>query len=204
MNQQLRFLCMGVMLGVTGCAEHSPAFPYPAMVVQAGEQQRYKTALWSVSTSFLDSTVFRQPSSDSVWRTLQGLVSLKQRLVKLERKGTTTCFQFEPVDQPGLSVLRLWDNCRRYGPPPSGFQPLVAVWVNQHDGLIDSVLTLTNLLYPGELQTLQNGRWMPMDRHKSRLLLFHTDSPFKRAFLRAHQARLPPDLRQLCHEKGIL
>jgi hypothetical protein len=173
-------------------------------VVQAGAQEAYKTALWSVSTSFLDSTVFWQPPGDSVWSTLEGLVSLEQRLVKLERGAGTTCFRFQTVERPGLSLLRLWDNCRRYGPPPNGFQPLVAVWVNQRDGLIDSVLNLNNIQYTGEVRNLEKGLWVPVERRKARLLLFHTDSPFKRAFLRAHRAHLAPDLQQLCYEKGVL
>jgi hypothetical protein len=188
---------------VTGCVKQPPPFPYPA-AVQAGEQQHYKTALWSVSTSFLDSAVFRQPPSDSLWRTLEGLVSLKQRLVTVERGAGTTCFRFEPVDRPGLSVVQIWGNCLRYGPPPMGIQPLVTVWVNQRDGLIDSVLNLNNVFSTGDQIQLEKGRWVPVERHQSRRRLFHTDSPFKRAFLRAHQARLAPDLQRLCREKGIL
>jgi hypothetical protein len=195
---------VGASLCLGSCTEQPPPFPYPPAVVQAGEQQRYKTALWSVSTSFLDSTVFWQPPSDSVWRTLEGLVSLEQRLVKLERGAGTTCFRFHPVDRPGLSVLRLWENCFRYGPPGRGFQPLVAVWVNQRDGLIDSVLTIHNIRYSGALFNIVQGRMALMEQRKARLQLFHTNSPFKRAFLRAHQARLAPDLQRLCHEKGIL
>jgi hypothetical protein len=204
MTFQLRLILIGASLCMTGCAEQTPPFPYPAAVVQASEQQHYKPALWCLYTIVLDNPVLRKPQSDSAQRTLENLVSLKQRLVKLERGVGTTCFHFEPVDQPGLSVTRVWDNCMRYGPPPSGFQPLVSVWVNQRDGLIDSVLNLNNIRYPGEIRVLEKGHWVIMDRHKSRLLEFHTDSPFKRTFLQTHKARLAPDLRQLCHEKGLL
>lgn len=204
MTYQLRLIFIGASLCMTGCAEQTRPFPYPAVVVQASEQQHYKTALWSVYTSVLDNPVLRKPSSDSVQRTLEGLVSLNQRLVKLERGVGTTCFRFEPVDQPGLSVRRLWDNCMRYGPRPSGFQPLVAVWVNQRDGLIDSVLNFNGIRFSNRVKVLEKGRWVSKEGYKSRLLLYHTDSPFKRAFLQTHKARLAPDLRQLCHEKGIL
>ncbi|HEX8327140.1 MAG TPA: hypothetical protein VF629_06350 [Hymenobacter sp.] len=187
------------------CTEQPSPIAYPPAVVQAGEQQRYKTALWSVSTSFLDSTVFWQPPGDSVWRTLEGLVSLEQRLVKLERGTGTTSFRFQPVEQPGMPLWRLWNNCFRYGPPNGGFRPLVEVWVNQRDGLIDSTLAINNIISTGFGRKLnEKGDWMPMNRREARLLQFHTDSPFKRAFLRAHYAELPSNLQRLCHENGIL
>ncbi|WBA44177.1 hypothetical protein [Hymenobacter canadensis] len=196
---------VGASLCMAGCTEHTPPISYPPAVVQAGEAQRYQTALWSVSTSFLDSTVFWQPPGDSVWRTLEGLVSLEQRLVAFERGAGSTRFEFELVERPGGSRLRLWGNCMRYGPPGRGFQPLVAVWVNQRDGLIDSVLTIHNVRFTGVGRKVnEKGDWVPMNRREARLLQFHTDSPFKRAFLRAHHAKLPLSLQRLCYEKGIL
>jgi hypothetical protein len=140
-----------------------------------------------------------------VWRTLEGLVSLEQCLVSFERGAGTTRFAFHPVERPGVSLLRLWENCFRYGPPNGGFQPLVAVWVNQRDGLIDSVLSINNLRRTGNGRKVnEKGDWVPMDRREARLLQFHTDSPFKRAFLRTHRTELPPNLQRLCYEKGIL
>lgn len=205
MTHPHRLVLMGASLCLSGCAEQSPPFPYPPAVMQVGEQQRYKTALWSVSTSFLDSTMFWQPPGDSVWRTLEGLVSLEQRLVKLERGAGTTCFRFAPVDRPGLPLWRLWNNCLRYGPPAHGLRPLVAVWVNQHDGRVDSVLDIHNIRSsPGPVLVRENGRVTRVWQADARIRLFNTDQPFKAAFLRANRNRLPYDLRLLCQEKGII
>jgi hypothetical protein len=131
-------------------------------------------------------------------------VGLEQRLVKLEAGAGTTCFRFHPVDRPGQPVLRLWENSLRYGPPPFGFQLVEAVWVNQRDGLIDSVLTIHNqILSPGPIIVRNEAgmtRQWPTDGRKR---LFHTDQPFKAAFLRANRHRLPQDLQRLCQNKGI-
>jgi hypothetical protein len=62
MTYQLRLLLIGASLCMTECAEQTPPFPYPAVVVQASEQQHYKTALWSVYTSVLDNPVLNARS----------------------------------------------------------------------------------------------------------------------------------------------
>ena len=153
-------------------------------------------------TSYLDSAVFRRPPSDSVWRTLQGLVALPQRLKALERGPGTTCFRFE-VRSP--ATVRLWGNCLKYGTLPFGFKPLVAVWVNQRDGRVDSVLDIHNICSsPGPLLVRKNGRLTQVWQADARMRLFNTDQPFKAAFLRANRHRLPNDLRLLCQEKGII
>lgn len=203
MTCQQLLTTVGLGLSLGSCAEKTASsFPYPPSVVTAREQLHYKTALWCVYTSYLDSAVFWRPPSDSVWRTLQGLVALPQRLKALDRGPGTTAFRFE-VRSPALG--RLWGNCRKYGPPPFGFKPLVAVWVNEHDGRVDSVLDIHNVrASPGPVLVRKKGRVTWVWQADARIRLFNADQPFKAAFLRANRNSLPYDLRLLCQEKGII
>ena len=203
MTYQRLLIHVGLGLCLGTCTEKTaPAFPYPPGVVKAHEQLRYKTALWSVYTSYLDSAVFWRPPSDSLWRTLQGLVTLPQRLTTLDHGPGTTCFRFEARSP---ATVRLWGNCMKYGPPPFGIKPLVAVRVNRRDGRVDSVLDIHNIRSsPGPVLARENGRVTRVWQADARIRLFNTDQPFKAAFLWANRHRLPNDLRLLCQEKGVI
>ena len=153
------------------------------MVVEAHEQAHYKTALWCVYTSYLDSGTFRKkPLHDSLWVTLQKLIAFPRTIQSISKGPQETLFRFN-WDFHGRASERLFNNVYLYAPTYWHLSPVVAVWVNNKDGLIDSVTNGNNITaWPGPQMELVQGRWKksgPVDRKK---FSYNLDQPCKTAF----------------------
>ncbi|GAB3573397.1 hypothetical protein [Hymenobacter daeguensis] len=205
MTYQQVAAAMALGASLAACAQQQEkAFPYPKMVVDAHEQAHYKTALWCAYTSYLDSSVCkRQPLHDSLRAALQQLVSYHRTLLRVNKGPEETEFHFN-WNFHGRAAEGLFNNCRKYAPNASQFSPVVAVWVNNKDGLIDSVLDGNNVRYsPGPAISQVDGKWHitgPPDRNN---FSYNIDQPCKAAFLRANRNRLSGDLLLLCKERKI-
>ena len=196
-------VALGIFLAACS-QQREAAFPYPRMVVDVQEQAHYKTALWCAYTGRLDSSVFRpKPLHDSLRTVLQKLISYPRTLKSVDKGSLETMFRFN-WDFRGPAAERLFNNCYKYAPASFHFSPVMAVWVNNKDGLIDSVLSGDNLTRsPGPRMSRVNGKWQvtgPPDRDG---FSFNTDPPCKEAFLRANRKLLSGDLLRLCQERNV-
>jgi hypothetical protein len=204
-----------VLLGILPAActpQKESTLTYPAAVVAAHYEQQYRTALWYVYTKGLDSkvfkkyvyangqysTVFRQKAQvDSIQALQRQLLGLERHLKQIDKRGGSVRFTFDSDFKTPAQRAFMYKLCGYscgYNPRNS-LSPVAAVWVNEHDGLIDSVLDYNNIIRTAGLpSSLPTKRAMPWNQ----------DQPCKAAFLQQNQAWLNTDLRQLCQAKHLL
>lgn len=202
----LRALTLAIL--ITACTtKKESTLTYPAVVVAAHQQAHYRTALWCVYTSHLNSSVLEQnASSDSIRARCRQLLAAQRHFRLLESKGACTCFRFaldftSPAQRSLLKRLMYDSDSRQL----NKLSPIAAVWVNNQSGIIDSVLTYEGIRYwAGPIKKQVNGKWVTVAPADSRKLPYNLDEPCKVAFLQQHQEQLNTELRQLCQEKGIV
>jgi hypothetical protein len=190
-----------VLLGVLtlACtAKKESTLPYPAVVVAAHHEQLYRTALWCVYTKDLDSAVFRKKAQvDSIQALQRQLLAIKRHLEQVDQRGSCIRFtfgsNFKTPTQLALMNKLCGYSCG-YN-PHNRLSPVAAVWVNEKDGLIDSVLDYNNITHStGPPPRFPGKQYMPWNR----------DQPCKAAFLQQNKAWLNADLLQLCQDKNIV
>ena len=202
-KQALAAVALNLILAACSQPKEEP-FPYPKMVVDAHEQAHYKTALWGSYTGNLDCSTFKkQPLSDSLMATLQGWLAVRRKLKSLQQGTQNTCFRFELVG-PYPTILRLLNNAYRYSRNPSGLSPVVAIWVSNQDGLIDSVLTYDNMsVSPGPGISQIKGKWTVTGDADRNTFSFNVNQPGKAVLLQSSRNRMNKDLVWLCKERKV-
>ena len=202
---------LGVLTGACAAKKES-TLNYPAAVIAAHQEQHYRTALWYVYTKGLDSAVFRnyvytkgrysavfkkKAQVDSIQALQRQLLGVERHLEQIDKRGGTIRFTFgsdfkTPAQQ--TFMYKLCGYSCGYNPRNS-LSPVAAVWVNEQDGLIDSVLDYNNILYSAGSPTRSAGR---------RAMPWNRDQPCKAAFLQQNKAWLNANLLQLCQTKNIV
>lgn len=186
----------GITLACT--PEKESTLPYPAIVVATHHEQLYRTVLWCVYTKDLDSAVFREKAQvDSIQTLQRQLLAIKRHLEQVDQRGPCIRFTFG-ADFKTSTQLALMDKLCGYScgyNPHNKLSPVAAVWVNEKDGLIDSVKDYNNIIHSaGPPPRFPSKRHMPWNR----------DQPCKAAFLQQNRAWLNADLLQLCQDKNIV
>ena len=198
-------------LTVTCTTKKESKLTYPVAVVAAHQEQHYRTALWCVYTSRLDGIGFNENSEkarvDSIQALQRQLLTVKRHLKQVEKRGGSLRFEFDfsdfktPVERALMSKLCGY-SCGIN--PYNRLSPVAAVWVNEKDGLIDSVLNFNNLLYyAGSYTEWVNGQRIVINLDK-RKMSWNRDEPYKTTFLQQNKAWLNTDLLQLCRDKNIV
>jgi hypothetical protein len=140
---------LGVLMG--GCTTKTAStLLYPPAVVAAHQEPHYRTALWCVYTSRLDSSAFRKKAqTDSIQALQRELLTVKRHLKHIEKRGSSIRFEFG-FDFKDPTEIALMEKLCGYScgiNAHNQLSPTAAVWVNEKDGLIDSVLNYNNLLF---------------------------------------------------------
>jgi hypothetical protein len=207
-NHLLKVLTLATFC--TACTtKQAPTLTFPAAVVAAQQQQHYRTALWCIYTSHLNSEYLERrnsPDSDSIRAMFRQLLTVPRHLKQLEKRGPSTCFQFE-LDFTKPAQASLVERLCGYGHGRYflGLAPLSAIWVNNQSGLIDSVKDYLGIRRSaGPAMKQVQGKWVVIGPADSRNLPYNLNEPCKVAFLQQHQDQLNPELRQLCREKDIV
>lgn len=185
---------------------------YPAAVVAAHCEPQYRTALWYVYTKGLDSAVFKhyvytnglasavsrkKAQVDSIQALQRQLLGVERHLQQIEQRGGSIRFKFGLDFKTAAQLALVYKLCGYscgYN-PRSSLSPVAAVWVNERDGLIDSVLDYNNIIQSASpLPRFPGKRAMPWNQ----------DQPCKAAFLQQNKAWLNAELRALCQEKNLV